>query len=87
MAEMTEIVVRLSPQLGEFVRRQAKQESFASAGAYVAALLHERFEDEDVLQRLEKELDRGLADLEAGRVTSIGETFDSVHAELGLKRR
>ncbi|SSC67687.1 unnamed protein product [Ciceribacter selenitireducens ATCC BAA-1503] len=50
-------------------------------------MLHERFEDEDVLQRLEKELDRRLADLEAGRVTSIEETFDSVHAELGLKRR
>lgn len=87
MAGKTEIAVQVDPQMEEFILKEMKRGSFPSASAYVEALLHERFEDEAALQTLEQELDRGRADLEAGRVTSIEEAFDSVRAELGLKRR
>ncbi len=87
MAGKTEIAVQVDPQMEEFILKEMKRGSFPSASAYVAALLHERFEDEQALQTLEQELDRGLADIEGGRVTSAEEAFDSVRAELGLKRR
>lgn len=87
MAGKTEIAVQVDPQMEEFIHREMKRGSFASASAYVEALLHERFEDEGALQTLERELDRGLVDIDAGRVTSVEEAFDSVRAELGLKRR
>ncbi|PPJ45455.1 type II toxin-antitoxin system ParD family antitoxin [Rhizobium sp. KAs_5_22] len=87
MAGKTEIAVHVDPQIEEFILQEMKRGSFPSASAYVEALLHERFEDEQALQTLEQELGRGLSDIEAGRVTSAEEAFDSVRAELGLKRR
>lgn len=87
MAGKTEIAVQVDPQMEEFILQEMKRGSFPSASAYVEALLHERFEDEAALQTLEQELDRGLSEIEAGRVTSADEAFDSVRAELGLKRR
>lgn len=87
MAGKTEIAVQVDPQMEEFILQEMKRGSFPSASAYVEALLHERFKDEQALQSLEQELGRGLADIEAGRVTSAEEAFDSVRAELGLKRR
>ena len=87
MAGKTEIAVQVDPQMEEFILQEMKRGSFPSASAYVEALLHERFEDRQALQTLQQELDLGLADIEAGRVTSAEEAFDSVRTELGLKRR
>jgi antitoxin ParD1/3/4 len=87
MAGKTEIAVQVDPQMEEFIRQEMNRGSFSSASAYVEALLRERFEDGQALQTLEQELDRGLADIEAGRITSAEEAFDSVRAELGLNRR
>lgn len=87
MTGTIEIVVRLDPQVEEFVRAEARKGSFASASEYVEALLREQFESEDALRRLESELDQGLADLDAGRVVPMDEAFDGIHAELSLKRR
>lgn len=87
MAGKTEIAVQVDPQMEEFILKEMKRGSFSSASAYVEALLHERFEDEGALEKLEHELDLGLADIQAGRITSVEEAFDSVRAELGLKRR
>lgn len=85
MADMNAIFVRLDPKLHEFIFRQAKQDAFASAEAYIVALIRQRYEQETAIADLLRELDPGLADIEAGRVLSVEEAFGGLKDELGMK--
>jgi antitoxin ParD1/3/4 len=84
---MTETVtLKLDENLQSFIRDEVEQGSFASTGDYIQTILRQRQEHQLARQRLDAELQKGLDDIEAGRVMSIEEAFDSVYQELGLKR-
>lgn len=85
MAGMNAFFVRLDPKLHEFVVTQAQQDAFASAEAYIVALIRQRYEQETAIADLLRELDPGLADIEAGRVLSVEEAFDGLKDEPGVK--
>ncbi|MBO3762351.1 type II toxin-antitoxin system ParD family antitoxin [Ciceribacter sp. L1K23] len=87
MAKQREVVVSLEPGLEEYVREQARQGDFGSPSDFIASVLRERFDDQKAYKELEKQLQRGLDDLDAGRVRSIDDAFDAVYVELALKHR
>lgn len=85
MAEPREVTVTLEPLLDAYVREQMKQHSLGSPGEFIEAVLRERLEGEEARREMERQLQKGLDDIDAGRVMSIDEAFDSVYAELALK--
>ena len=86
MSEAVKITVTLEPDIQDFVRDEVKRGSFASTSEYIETVLRQRQERERARQQLDEELQKGIDDIEAGRILSIEEAFDSVYEELGWKR-
>ncbi|TWF50386.1 ribbon-helix-helix domain-containing protein [Neorhizobium alkalisoli] len=86
MTEAVKITVTLEPDLGDFVRDQVENGSFASPSDYVEDLVRRTLERDQARKKLEAELQKGIDDIEAGRVMSLEEAFDSVYDELGWDR-
>ncbi len=86
MAEAVKITVTLEPDIQDFVRDEVERGSFASTSEYIETVLRQRRERERARQQLDAELQKGIDDIEAGRMMSIEEAFDSVYEELGWKR-
>jgi len=86
MGKPSEIVVKLEPALDDFVRAEAQRGSFASSSEYIHDLLQEHFEAtrRSMLEALDAALDRGIADVEAGRSLPIDEAFAEVRKRLGI---
>jgi antitoxin ParD1/3/4 len=68
--------VNLTPELEQFVKTQVSSGQFNNASevhrAALAAMAHQREEREIHLERLRREINIGLNDLEAGRSTEFG---------------
>lgn len=86
MSEAVKITVTLEPDIQDFVRDEVERGSFASTSEYIETVLRQRQARERARQQLDAELQKGIDDIEAGRMMSIEEAFDSVYEELGWKR-
>lgn len=86
MSEALKITVTLDPEIEDFVRAEVERGPFNSASDYVEDLLRERREYELAKRELDAELQKGIDDIEAGRVMSLEDAFDSVYEELCWER-
>lgn len=86
MSEGLKITVTLEPEVEDFVRAEVKRGPFNSPSDYVEELIRERRERDLARRKLDAELQKGIDDIEAGRVMPLEEAFDSVYDELGWKR-
>ncbi|EJT03707.1 type II toxin-antitoxin system ParD family antitoxin [Rhizobium sp. CCGE 510] len=86
MGEAAKVTVTLEPRLEEYVRDEVARGAYKSSSDYIESVLRERYDDDRRVHELEDELQKGIADLEAGQVMSLDEAFDSVYAELGLDK-
>jgi antitoxin ParD1/3/4 len=86
MSEALKITVTLEPEIEDFVRAEVERGPFNSPSDYVEDLIRERRERELARRELDAELQKGIDDIDAGRVMSIEEAFDSVYEEFGWKR-
>ncbi len=89
MSKPSEVVVKLEPALDDFIRAEAQRGSFASSSEYIHDLLQDHFEAtrKRKLEALDAALDRGLADIEAGRYLPLDEAFAEVRRRLGITDR
>jgi hypothetical protein len=87
MAGPRKVTVTLEPQLDDYVREQMKQRALSSPGEFIETVLREHLESDEARREMERQLQKGLDDIDAGRVTSINEAFDNVYAERALKHR
>ncbi len=78
--------VTLTPELEKLVRDEVESGNYASNSEVIREALRERFR-RTKLQDLERALDRGLADIEAGRSLPAKQAFTQIRNELGLKRK
>jgi antitoxin ParD1/3/4 len=76
--------ITLTPALERLVRAEVERGAFASNSEVVRDALRERYKHAK-LQELDAALDRGLADIAAGRSMPAGKAFARVRKELGLK--
>jgi antitoxin ParD1/3/4 len=86
MSEALKITVTLEPDVEDFVRAEVERGPFNSPSDYVEDLIRERRERDLARRQLDAELQKGIDDIEAGRVMSLEDAFDSVYKELGWKR-
>jgi antitoxin ParD1/3/4 len=86
MSEALKITVTLEPDVEDFVRAEVERGPFSSPSDYVEDLIRERRERDLARRQLDAELQKGIDDIEAGRVMSLEDAFDSVYKELGWKR-
>lgn len=86
MSKPSEVIVKLEPALDDFIRTEAQRGSFASSSDYIHDLLQGHFEvnRKQKLETLDAALDRGLADLAAGRALPLDEAFTEIRGRLGL---
>lgn len=89
MSKPSEVVVKLEPALDDFIRAEARRGSFASSEDYIHDLLQDHFETtrKRKLDELNAALDRGLADVAAGRCLPLDEAFAEVRRRLGIADR
>jgi antitoxin ParD1/3/4 len=78
--------VTLTPALERMVRAEVKRGTYASNSEVIRDALRERYRKLK-LRELDAALDRGIADIEAGRSTPAGKAFAHVRKRLGLKGR
>jgi antitoxin ParD1/3/4 len=76
--------VTLTPTLEKMVREEVESGSYASNSEVIREALRERYRKRK-LQDLNAALDRGIADIEAGRSLPAEQAFARVRKELGLK--
>ncbi|MGV3548828.1 type II toxin-antitoxin system ParD family antitoxin [Rhizobium sp.] len=76
----------LTAELEQFVKDEVKKGAYASSSEYVRDLVRERYlrekADAERWKALDAALDRGIADVEAGRVMDIDEAFRRLRAAL-----
>jgi antitoxin ParD1/3/4 len=81
-----QMTLTLTAELEQFVRDEVRKGAYASSSEYVRDLVRERYlHEKDRAERwaaLDRALDRGIADAEAGRVMEIGEAFRRLRSEL-----
>lgn len=78
--------VTLTPALERLVRAEVESGTFASNSEVIRDALRERYK-KLTLRELDQALDRGIADIEAGRSMPAGKAFAHVRKQLGLKRK
>ena len=78
--------VTLTPALERMVRAEVEGGTFASNSEVIRDALRERYR-KTKLRELDAALDRGIADIEAGRSMPAGKAFAHVRKQLGLKRK
>ena len=81
-----QMTLTLTAELEQFVRDEVQKRAYASSSEYVRDLVRERYLEErrktDKLAALDRALDRGIADAEAGRVTEVEDAFKRLRQEL-----
>jgi len=80
---MSQITVKLDPVIEKHIDSAIRRGEAASRDAYVEQALRDRYSRDVKRQRRNEALDLGIADADAGRVTSLEEAFDKILAELG----
>jgi len=76
--------VTLTPALEKMVRAEVERGTYASNSEVIRDALRERYKATK-LQELDAALDRGIADIEAGRSMPVTRAFTRIRSELGLK--
>jgi antitoxin ParD1/3/4 len=81
-----QMTLTLTAELEQFVKDEVARGAYASSSEYVRDLVRERYLEEkaraDKWAALDRALDRGIADAEAGRVMDIEEAFKRLRFEL-----
>jgi antitoxin ParD1/3/4 len=84
-----QMTLTLTKELEQFVRDEVKRGAFASSSEYVRDLVRERYlrdrDNAERLKSLDAALSRAIADAEAGRTMPLGEAFNKLRGELGLR--
>jgi antitoxin ParD1/3/4 len=84
-----QMTLSLTSELEAFVRDEVKRGAYASSSEYVRNLIRQRYIEErdrsERLQSLDKALERGLADSEAGRTMPLDTAFERLRNELGIQ--
>ena len=78
--------ITLTPALEKLVRDEVERGAYASSSEVIREALRERYKHQK-LDELDAALDRGIADIEAGRSMPIEGAFAHVRRKLGLKRK
>jgi antitoxin ParD1/3/4 len=78
--------VTLTPELERMVRAEVEQGTYASNSEVIRDALRERYKRAK-LKELDAALDRGIADVEAGRSMPAAQAFDQIRAELGIRKK
>lgn len=84
MKQSGQMSVTLTPELEKLVRAEVDGGVYASNSEVVREALRERYRRMKTLE-LDAAIDRGLADIAAGRVMPLEEAFAHIRAEIGLK--
>jgi antitoxin ParD1/3/4 len=80
------VMVRLLPEIEEYVRSQVENGAAASAEDYVNELLKaEQEKAQDTDDKFWSDVQLGMDDIDAGNSSSVEDAFESVRRELGLK--
>jgi antitoxin ParD1/3/4 len=81
-----QMTLTLTSELEQFVKEEVKKRAYASSSEYVRDLVRERYlqekEKADKLAALDRALDRGIADAEAGRIMDVEDAFRRLRSEL-----
>lgn len=76
----------LTAELEQFVKEEVRRGAYASSSEYVRDLVRERYvkekEKAEKWAVLDRALDKGIAEVEAGRVMELEEAFQWLRAEL-----
>lgn len=78
--------ITLTPALEKLVRDEVDRGSYASSSEVIREALRERYKRQK-REDLDAALDRGIADVEAGRFMPVTKAFTHVRSKLGLKRK
>jgi antitoxin ParD1/3/4 len=76
--------VTLTPDLEKMVRDEVESGNYASNSEVIREALRERYRRRK-RQELEAALDRGIADVDAGRALPLKQAFAEIRKELGLR--
>lgn len=80
------MMLTLPDELEQFVRDEVAEGAYASDSDYVQDLVRERYRqkrhDAEAMTALDKALDLGIADAEAGRVSTADDAFARLRQEL-----
>jgi antitoxin ParD1/3/4 len=76
--------VTLTPALERMVRAEVERGTYASSSEVIREALRERYKKMK-LEEIDAALDRGVADIEAGRSMPAAKAFAHIRKELGLK--
>lgn len=81
-----QMTLTLTAELEQFVKDEVRKGAFASSSEYVRDLVRDRYlrerERAEKWAALDRALDKGIADAEAGRVMDVDEAFKWLRAEL-----
>jgi antitoxin ParD1/3/4 len=78
--------ITLTPALEKLVRAEVEGGTYASSSEVIREALRERYK-RIKRQELDDALERGIADIEAGRSMPLDDAFVQVRSKLGLKRK
>ncbi|MBX9773541.1 MAG: type II toxin-antitoxin system ParD family antitoxin [Xanthobacteraceae bacterium] len=78
--------ITLTPALEKLVRDEVERGTYASSSEVIREALRERYKRQK-LDELDAALERGIADIAAGRSMPVAQAFTHVRSKLGLKRR
>ena len=81
-----QMTLTLTAELEQFVKSEVQKRAYASSSEYVRDLVRERYLEErqkaEKLASLDRALERGIADAEAGRAMGVEEAFKRLRDEL-----
>jgi antitoxin ParD1/3/4 len=81
-----QMTLTLTAELEQFVRDEVERGAYASSSEYVRDLVRERYrqqkQNSEKLAALDRALERGIADAEAGRVMNVEDAFKRLRQEL-----
>jgi antitoxin ParD1/3/4 len=78
--------ITLTPALEKLVRDEVERGSYASSSEVIREALRERYKRQR-LDDLNAAIERGIADVEAGRSMPIEQAFKHIRSKLGLRRK
>jgi len=78
--------ITLTPALEKLVRAEVEGGAYASSSEVIREALRERYKRVK-RQELDDAIDRGIADIEAGRSMPLDQAFAQVRSKLGLRRK
>lgn len=83
-----QMTITLTPELEQFVRREAEKGGFASNSEYIRDVLRERYlkarEREEARAHFEASLDRAIKEIEDGKGVPVEDAFREIRRRLGI---